>query len=302
MIPFGRVEVFASGNPRDVRERGLVLRAQGIPYDQLQRGGLFFLVVEEPHAEQALRELSLYETENKSWRVEEEPPPSLPGGKLSTLVFAVLLAACHAFAQAELFGLSWLERGAAHAERLLSTEPWRAVTALFLHAGPVHLASNLVFGSLFGFLVASSVGGGLGWAAILLGGALGNVTNALLLPPEHVSVGASTAVFAAVGVLGGSEWRRRNLMRQRQLRRAAPIVMALVLLAFHGIPQVPGRVDVGAHVCGLAWGLVLGAFLPWLLESGARDLRRQVRIGLGALLLIFFSWSLALGLPSTATS
>jgi len=289
-----RIEVFASPRAKDVRERELVLRAKGVPYQRVQTGGLFALYVQSAHADVALRELADYETENVDWPPKEVVPPALPFARTGTYGFLFLVGGMYVVTSANLFGLDWSSAGASHAESVFGGEPWRAVTALFLHTGPVHVLSNMIFGALFGFSVAYTLGGGLGWFAILLAGVLGNLTNALVVDPSHVSVGASTAVFGAVGLLGGTEWRRRHLLRQRRLRRAAPIVMVLLLLAFHGIPEVPGRVDVGAHVMGLVWGIVLGALAPNLLAHGWGERRGQVLAAILALALVALAWTLAL--------
>ena len=208
-------------------------------------------------------------------------------------MFLGLLVLFYFFDQGQAFGLDWHAAGLSRSEETAGSEPWRAITALFLHTGPVHLLSNVLFGALFGFLVATTHGGGLGWLAILAGGALGNLLNALFQDAGHLSVGASTAVFAAVGVLAGSEWRRRNLLRQRRLRRAAPVVMALLLLAFHGVPD-DVTVDVLAHVLGVLCGLPIGALLPTLLARGALSRRRQILFGALALALIGAAWAAAL--------
>jgi len=288
------VEVFASARSDDVRERALVLRAQGIGFHRLQRGPLHLLLVDGENARVALRELAAYETENRDWPPVDETPPGRPGALAGTFVLVATLVVFHALAASDFLGLRWYERGAARAEAILGGQPWRALTSLFLHTGPVHLLSNAIFGALFGFCIAYSVGGRLALCAMLLAGGLGNLTNAMLVGAEHVSVGASTAVFGAVGLLGGTEWRRRHLFRERRLRRAAPIVMVLVLLAFHGVPTSPERVDVGAHVLGLAWGLVLGAFLPSLMARGWGERRGQRRAGILAASLVAAAWLLAL--------
>ena len=40
-------------------------------------------------------------------------------------------------------------------------------------------------------------------------------------------MGASTAVFGAVGVLAGAEWLRRTLIRETRLRIMAPLLAAV---------------------------------------------------------------------------
>ena len=287
------MEVFASAGARACRERELVLRAQAIPYWRERRGGAHVLLVERRQADAALAELRSYEQENRGWPPRDTPPPRAPGAFQGLAVFLALVVLFHFFAVGDAFGLHWYALGAARADALLGAEPWRAVTSLFLHVGPVHLVSNLLFGALFGFLVLYTHGGGLGLLAILVAGTLGNVTNAWIQDPTHLSVGASTAVFGAVGCLAGSEWRRRNLLRQRRLRRAAPVVMALCILGYYGASPDPD-VDVLAHVTGLAWGLPIGALLPTLLGHGALRLRNQLFCGAAALGLVLGSWAAAI--------
>ncbi len=279
-----------------MRDRALLLRSQDIHYHQAQRHGHHVLLVEEAFVERALHELADYEADNHDWPPRDVLPPPLPGTRVGALAYLALIGGVHLLAVFDALALGWYEHGAAAAERIRAGELWRAVTALTLHTGPVHLVSNAIFGVLFGFSAAYSFGGGLAWCAILLAGALGNLTNAWVVSPEHVSVGASTAVFAAVGLLGGSEWRRRNLLRQRRLRRAAPIVMVLLLLALHGVQPEPSNVDIGAHLFGLLWGVLLGALLPSLLAHGW-GARRGQRLGaMLALLSIVLAWTLALRL------
>lgn len=293
MYPHDLVEVFAARRAADCKERALVLRAQGIPFQRGQFGGLHRLYVPAMHEAEALAELKDYESENRDWPPRSVLPPALPGARSLIAGYAMVVGVVYGLAGWNVFGLGWRGAGAAHAEAIRSGELWRTITALTLHTGPVHALNNLVFGSLFAFLVAYTHGGGLGALAILGTGALGNLTNAWIQDPSHLSIGASTAVFGAVGLLGGSEWRRRTLLQERRLRVAAPVVGTLVLLAFHGVPADPAGVDVLAHVLGLAWGLVLGAALPSLLARGWGAASRQ-RLAAGLTLgLIALAWALA---------
>ena len=116
----------------------------------------------------------------------------------------------------------------------IAGEWWRAVTALGLHADLGHIGSNLVAGSLFGFFLAEILGGGLAWLMILAAGAAGNAINALIQPATHTSIGASTAVFGAVGLIAVLALRYRPRRWRRGLRRWAPLAAGIMLLAFLG--------------------------------------------------------------------
>ncbi len=273
-----------------------MLRARSIPYVEGRSGAHHVLLVEEADYEAARVELAAYESENANW-----PPPTVvahaaPGARWGVAAYLAVVGVFHIITAGRAFGIDYYERGASVADKVIGAEPWRAVTALLLHSGPVHVWNNLLFGALFLYSAAYNLGGGVTCLAMVVAGALGNGTNALMQDPMHASIGASTAVFAAVGLLGGSEWRRRRLLSQRRLRVAAPIVMALCILAFHGIPEVPGRVDVMAHVTGFAWGVVLGVLLPMVLGARIEDRRTQAACGIAAAVVIAASWTGALAI------
>ncbi len=284
-----QVEVFRSSDPGQVRESELVLRARAIPFSKHQVAGTQVLLVDLAWVERARAELASYDEENKNWPPAETLPPRAPGAMPGTVTALLLLVGAFAWQVNAVFGVEWKRLGAAHASSLLGGEPWRAVTALTLHTDVVHLGNNLLFGGLFGFLVAYTFGGGLGWLAILASGILGNLLNAWIQAPEHVSVGFSTAVFGAVGILGGSEWRRRRLLSQARLRRAGPVLMALTILGYYGISEEP-RIDVMAHVTGLLAGLPIGALLPSFMARGG--MRPGFQLGAGALgvALVLAAW------------
>lgn len=86
-------------------------------------------------------------------------------------------------------------RAALRDERLLTL-----LSALFIHAGPLHLAGNLLFLLIFG-LPAERVMGP--WRYLLLflaGGALANLAAALLMgDPARAIIGASGGVSAVIG-------------------------------------------------------------------------------------------------------
>jgi membrane associated rhomboid family serine protease len=189
-------------------------------------------------------------------------------------------------------GADWFDRGRAQAGLMSGGEWWRAVTALTLHVDSRHLLGNLLFGSVLGFLAAQGLGGGGAWLAIVVGGALGNVVNALLQDPAHSAVGASTAVFAALGTLVALALRYNREREVSAARRWSPLVAGLLLLGWTGMGGE--RTDVWAHVAGLATGMLVGAVCgfapPGLLE------RRGVQgiAWLLAALIVLVAWGLAL--------
>jgi len=270
----------------------MVLDAAGIRAWIDHRRGQWLLVVPEEALPRALQELDDYQREILTEPHRKERPVSpLAGGGIGVVAYTVVLIGAAGLASRYAFGADWFEAGRAQAGLIVEGEWWRVFTALTLHVDAGHLVANLVFGSVFGFLAAQVLGGGAAWFVILLGGGLGNAVNAGLQPPQHAAVGASTAVFAALGVLVAvSLYHRRNLPGG-VVRRWSPLVGGLVLLAYMGMSGE--RTDVLAHVTGLLAGLVLGAACA-LLPIAWLD-RRPVQIGAAILtvLLLVLSWMFA---------
>lgn len=273
-----------------------MLTSQSIPHLELVEPGVFRLLVEEHWAAQASEELLRYEEENRGFRRPRALPPAAPGARLGTALCALALVLFALAQWGQAFGLDWLGRGNAQASAIRAGELWRAVTALTLHTDLPHLLSNLVFGALFAYLLFHSYGGGLGALALLLAGALGNVANAWVHASEHHSIGASTAVFAAVGLLGGSEARVRHLLSEARTRRFAPVGAALLLLLYLGVGEAQStrNVDVLAHVFGLFAGLALGLGLGSLPRGAIEDRRLQLAAALAAAGGLALSWYAAL--------
>ena len=136
------------------------------------------------------------------------------------------------------------------------------------HGDAGHLTANLVFGTVFGLLAAQALGSGLACLAILLAGGLGNGMNALVQGPGHASLGASTAVFAALGILVAHALRYRGALPGGVLRRYSPLVGGVLLLAYTGTGGE--RTDVVAHLTGFLAGLGTGWFARHIPERWLR--------------------------------
>jgi membrane associated rhomboid family serine protease len=92
----------------------------------------------------------------------------------------------------------------------------------------------------------------LAWLLILIGGTVGNLMNVLVQRPWHTAIGASTAVFAALGLLAAYLWTGKQLIRDSWARRWAPVVGAVVMLAWLGTGGE--RTDIVAHLTGFLAG------------------------------------------------
>jgi membrane associated rhomboid family serine protease len=283
--------VFESRSRRACKDRALVLASARIPYQVIEDAGSCALVVPAEHSPRAAAELRLYDEENPPRQPKKpihfEHQNGVPGviGYLVVIGFVGWLAGESAFAR------DWLAAGRIDGALLRAGEWWRSVTALTLHSGLRHLAGNVVFGTFFGLFAGRMLGPGVAWLVILLAGAAGNTLNTLLLESSHRSIGASTAVFAALGLLAGFVWRGKLMSQERWTYRVGPIVGGLALLMYTGTGDA--NTDIGAHlmgfVCGFGGGLLLAPVRDRL--SGAR-LQRVTAAA--AIALIVLAWGSAL--------
>ncbi|HEX6175044.1 MAG TPA: rhomboid family intramembrane serine protease [Candidatus Binatia bacterium] len=272
-------------------EWALVLITQGLSpsLHHDQRGMVLSIPAEE--AEMALAGLAAYENENpvpvpKEQNRSDDLPNSVAG-----LVVAGVLILSHAGTVRWKEAVPWIERGSAEASRILDGELWRTVTALTLHADLVHLISNAVAAAIFVTALSSIVGAGLAFTLLVISGACGNLVNSLVQGSSHIAVGASTAIFGAVGVLGSQGLIRRRRDPTRRRGAWIPIAASLGLLAMLGTGT--GRTDVLAHLfgffCGAALGIPVGLFFP--VRPG---LLVQWLFGSATAAVLIYCWTLAL--------
>lgn len=189
------------------------------------------------------------------------------------------------------FDRDWFAAGRIDGQLIRDGEWWRAFTALTLHSGIGHLAGNIGFGVVFGILAGSLIGSGVAWLAIVFAAAAANLANTYLLDSDHRAIGASTAVFAALGIVAGFSWLAKLMAQDRWAYRYGPIVGGIALLTYTGSGDE--NTDIGAHlagfVCGFAAGMVLTKMSKYLTRRAI-----QLISGLSAILLITVAWYLAL--------
>jgi rhomboid protease GluP len=248
----------------EAQERGLVAAALEVPYWVIREGGEFVLYVEASAESAIAGELEKFEQEHAARGLElRMVEPALP--KLETLpLFFVAWVMSTFWAVQNFLPTAWIDRGASSNRAIFQGEGWRTVTALTLHGDLAHFLANLFFGLLFGAFLQPRFGAGVAWLGIVVGGALGNGVNAIFYRSEpHSTIGASTAVFAALGLLMAWEfvakWTRPVTRGWWQL--VVPLGGGFALLALLGSGDPTERiqsVDYMAHLWGFAVGAVLG--------------------------------------------
>jgi rhomboid protease GluP len=267
----------------------LVLTARDVPHKILPSVYGYRIAVPPDHESLAARELEKYENENRAWP-RFEVTPWYPNAQ-STFWTLLILTAIFSIS----FSVNWRERliaiGSGNVDSILHDgQWWRLVTALTLHTDPPHLLGNMMMGGLLMVWLCSLLGTGLGWGITLLSGTLGNLTNALVHGEAHSSVGSSTAIFGALGVIIALQTLsvRRFSLRDRVI----PLGAGFALLGFLGTHGE--HMDLGAHLFGFMSGLILGLLAGQLLKtSGLPSLKTDHILGMITCLLPILAWFIA---------
>jgi rhomboid protease GluP len=242
-------------------EHGLVALAMGQAYWLVFSESGYRLLVEPPALASVREQLACFDRESAGW---PPPPavdrPALPRAeRLTPLVWGIVVLAVYSV-QSALPG-AWEEAGALDTQALFDRgEWWRVGTALFLHADLGHVLANVVSGFFVFSALTSTIGRLRGWLLLALASVGGNLAVAALnYPGPYRSIGASTAVFAGLGLLTGRAVRALHRENEQRRWRAVfvPLAAGVTLLGLFGAGGL--RTDVVAHATGFAAGLILGA-------------------------------------------
>jgi membrane associated rhomboid family serine protease len=142
------------------------------------------------------------------------------------------------------------------------------VTSQFLHAGWMHLLSNMISFVLFGTIVERAIGQQRMLALTLITGVMGNLAFLLLNYGHDVAnIGASGA---GSGLFGAAV---RLLVRQRHGRDTRQIWIFAAIWV--GIALLPA---VMSGQSGIAWEVHVGGFLAGLLLIDSFDRRGRFRV------------------------
>ena len=284
--------VYESRNRRACADRALVLEAAGIPHRVVDDLSGCALVVPAEYSPRAIEELRLYDEENPPVRPQKMVPfvyhnaiPGVVGYVTLVLVFAWL-------SWSSAFGQDWLAAGRTDGVLIREGEWWRCLTALTLHADLRHLVGNVVFGAFFGLLAGRLTGPGVAWGVVVVAAACGNLANTLLLESAHRSIGASTAVFAALGLTAGFSWRARLMAQDRWSTRFGPVIGGLALLMYTGTGGE--NTDIGAHLMGFVGGFA-GGMLLTRLGQRLYDDGVQKGAAVAAVAALVLAWLAAFG-------
>lgn len=268
----------------------LVLAAVGVAH-QLDEHRMELLVAAHDAADADFH-LRQYDLENIGW-----PPPPLQPRPIHpqtppTIAMMAMLALFFAHTGPWTAGNNWFVHGSVDGPAITAQgEWWRLATALTLHADLVHLTGNCLIGGLLIHLLSNTVGYGLAWLLLITNGMAGNLLNVAARDQPHLSVGLSTAVFAAIGLLVGLQLGHSETRRLRDL--LLPLGAGAGLFAALSGEGV--RTDFGAHFFGGFIGLCCGTLLD--LTGAVTFCRRpfvQALLFALSVAIVMWSWALAL--------
>ncbi len=239
----------------------LILTSQNIKTSIEKQNHLFDILVDRENHEQALLMIDTYYKENKFFRFKQQLQdfPISSFKSYTAFIIMGLLVFIHIFCLYYNIHEKMILKYGASALFILQGETYRAITALFLHADVRHLAGNLAGILIFAAPVITVAGYGTGSFMLLFAGTLGNLFNAHMYQTAHLSIGASTAVMGAAGLLAAFQATQRQ--RAFSLNNIMPIVAGAILVALfsHG-----KNTDVWAHIFGFFSGLGSGIlFFPF---------------------------------------
>ena len=135
-------------------------------------------------------------------------------------------------------------------------QPWRFVTAIFLHGSVVHLISNLFALLLFGLILEKVIGSK---RFLFVFFASGIFASLVAVNFYSASLGASGAIMGVIGTLAII----KPLMLVWAFGMVIPMIVAAifwVILDLLGI-FVPDNVGNIAHLSGIFIGVIIGFFL-----------------------------------------
>jgi len=154
------------------------------------------------------------------------------------------------------------------------SQPWRFVTAIFLHAGLLHIGFNMWVLMDIGPMVEELYGSARYLFLYVVTGMAGYILSSSV---GHLSVGASGSLLGLIGVLLAATTGRKNMAAQA-LRSA--LIRWLIYIAVLGI--IFSGTDNYAHFGGVATGYLLGRLMPDRTPADLSERRRAEFLGWAA--------------------
>ena len=266
---------------------GLVLSSADVTYHVKRGEHGWEVYVRETDYEEALDAIEEYLSENRDGHLVEEVRSFEYGQTFSGLWVSLIMVALHVALVMNRESGFFIPTYGLNAHEVLHGELYRTITSLFIHADTLHLAGNVLGIAVFCTAVCRITGPGVGWLMILITGLGGNLMNAFLYRSHHLSIGSSTAVFGAVGILAGYQFLRKFGRPGRRDKAWLPLAAGLALLAFLGAGK---HVDLTAHLFGFLVGIVTGVLYALFASRPGGKLCQASSLAV-TILLVVTAWA-----------
>jgi len=255
--------VFKNLSEDDADTYRLVLSSTGISSHVRKEAHGWEIRVKDTDYEKAVIAIEQYFKENLEVQKTEDPLYYKYQRTYTGIWVSILLIAFHVAITISDKSDVFVKTYGSSAFHILHGELYRSATSLMLHADPLHLMGNIAGIAIFGTAVCSIMGWGMGWLMILVTGMVGNLMNALLYRSGHISVGASTAIFGAIGILSAYQFFKKFNQSGEKMKAFLPLACGLALL---GILGSGAHSDVMAHLFGFLAGILMGSLYSLLVK------------------------------------
>src|SRR5919112_2548059 len=168
-------------------------------------------------------------------------------------------------------------------------EVWRPVSSMFLHAGFIHLALNMLSLYFLGAFVEVAFGRARFLALYLTSGLAGGLAYLYFGAFDGSVVGASGAIFGLLGGVLGYSLRRGTFSWQNPLIRQLLILTALNLYFGFSVANISNTAHIGGLLGGLAFGWLVA---PTVYSQKSARAATPTIIVLGAEVILLALWLL----------
>ena len=151
------------------------------------------------------------------------------------------------------------------------TQPWRFITAIFLHGSISHLMGNLIALLFFGIILEKTVGSTKFLGIYLVSGILANL---IAINFYSSSLGASGAIMGIIGAL--------TILRPTMMVWAFGLIMPMALAAVVWVIVdavgifIPSNIGHIAHLSGIVFGIIFGILIRSRTETRRRKHKVEV--------------------------
>lgn len=166
---------------------------------------------------------------------------------------------------------------------------WLLLTSMFLHAGFIHLALNMLSLYFLGAFVEVAFGRSRFLALYLTSGLAGGIAYLYFGAFDGPAVGASGAIFGILGGVLGYSLRRGTFSWQNPLIRQLLILTALNLYFGFSVANISNTAHIGGLLGGLAFGWLVA---PTVYSQKRLRAATPTIVILGAELILLAIWFL----------